>query len=235
MGFNKAEEDEMVFAQMLMSTGIFIPFPYFHLINDNKFLDHEPEDVRRDVMDFYESCVKRFMYSADGNRTYLAKNVMSMGRFKTLIKRFPDAKIIYIARHPYDAVPSFASMFTAMYKWSSPGIPDNAPPKKAWAQLGIDYFKYSKEIRKTLPPAQFIQVKYEEMLADPRGTVLTIYKHFNWTPSEKFLERLDRENARSKTYKSHHEYSLEQYGFTKQEIYAELGDMMDELGFEKEF
>jgi hypothetical protein len=235
MGFNKAEEDEMVFAQALMSTGIFIPFPYFHQIDDNKFLDHEPEDVQRNMMDFYESCIKRFMYAAGNNRTYLAKNVMSTGRFKTLIKRFPDAKIIYIARHPYDAVPSFASMFTVMYKWSAPGIPDDAPPKKAWAQLGIDFFKYAQEMKTAIPPIQFFEIKYDEMLANPQQTVLNIYKHFNWQPSEKFIERLSHEQARAKTYKSAHEYSLEQYGFTKQEIYTQLGSIMDEMGFDKEF
>jgi hypothetical protein len=235
MGFNKAEEDELVWAQTLMSTGIFIPFPYLHLIDDNKFLDHEPEEVRKNVMDFYESCVKRFMYVADGNKTYLAKNVMSTGRFKSLLQRFPDAKIIYIARHPYDAVPSFASVFSAMYKLHSPNMPDNAPPKKAWARLGIDFFKYSKEMRQTLPETQFFDLKYDDLLSDPQGTVLAIYKHFNWTPSEQLLDGLSKELTRNKNYKSAHEYSLEQYGFTKQEIYAELGEMMDEWGFDKEF
>lgn len=235
MGFNKAEEDEQVFAQALMSTGIFIPFPYLHLIDDNKFLDRQPEDVRVNMMDFYESSVKRFVYASGGNRTYLAKNVMGTGRFKTLLSRFPDAKIIYIARHPYDAVPSFASMFSSMYKMLVPEMPDNAPPKKAWAQLGIDFFKYSQEMKRYLPPSQFFELRYEDLLRDPKGTVLSVYKHFNWTPSATFLERLDNEHLQSRNYKSGHEYSLEQYGFTKQEIYAELGQLMDKMGFDKEF
>jgi hypothetical protein len=234
MGFNKAEEDEMVFAQMMMSTGIFIPFPYFHLINDNKFLDREPDDVRKNVMDFYESCIKRFLYAADGGRTYLAKNVMSTGRFKTLLQRFPDARIIYIARHPYDAVPSFASMFTAMYKLHSPNMPDSAPPKKAWAQLGIDYFKYSQEMKKAIPAEQFIELKYDDLLDKPQEEVLKVYRHFNWQPSANFLERLSREQARNRNYKSAHEYSLEQYGFTREEVCRELGDIMDELGFARD-
>ncbi len=235
MGFNKAEEDELVFAQTMMSVGVMMPFPYFRQIHDTKFLDREPEDVRNSVMDFYESCVKRFVFRAGKNKTYLAKNVMSTGRFKSLLKRFPDAKIIYIARHPYDSVPSFASMFTALYPLHSPDMPDTDPEKRAWAQLGIDFFKYSKEMRDTLPASQFIGLNYDDLLDDPQGTLRKIYAHFNWTPSEKLLAKLSKEHARSKSYKSAHEYSLEQYGFTKQEIYAELGDIMDEFGFEKEF
>jgi hypothetical protein len=230
MGFNKAEEDELVFAQQMMSVGVMIPFPYFDKIHDTNFLDNEPEDIRKNVMDFYESCVKRFVFRAGKNKTYLAKNVMSTGRFKSLLQKFPDAKIVYIARHPYDSVPSFASMFTAMYK-----VPDTHPSKRAWARLGIDFYKYTREMHKCISANQFYELKYDDLLADPQGTIKKIYTHFQWNPSEKFLERLSHEQARNKNYKSAHEYSLEQYGFTKQEIYAELGDIMDEFGFEKEF
>jgi len=235
LGFNKTEEDEMVFAQMMMSVGVYIPFPYFHLTNDTKFLDRENDEVKKNVMDFYESSVKRFMHANDPAKTYLAKNVMSTGRFKTLMQRFPDAKIIYIARHPYDAVPSFASMFSSMYALYSPPIADNDPAKKTWAQLGIDYFKYSQEMKRTLPASQFIMVKYDDLLANPQGTVKKIYEHFSWAPSQKFLNKLSKEEVRNRQYKSHHEYSLEQYGYTRQEIYAELGPIMDEMGFDKEF
>ena len=233
MGFNKAEEDEQVFAQMIMSAGIFILFPFLQKIPDTNFLDHEPDGVRNNVMDFYESCIKRFMYASNGHKTYLAKNVLSTGRFKTLVERFPDAKIIYIARHPYEAVPSFVSMFGGMYKRHSPQMPDNDPAKRAFAQLGIDFFRYSREMKKTLPANQFIELHYEELLSDPQAAVLKIYQHFNWAPSEKYLARLKNEQARNKNYKSNHLYSLEQYGFTKEEIYNELGDIMDEMGFEK--
>jgi omega-hydroxy-beta-dihydromenaquinone-9 sulfotransferase len=235
MGFNKAEEDELPFAQMMMSAGVFIPFPYFHQIHDNKFLDNEPEEVRQNVMDFYESCVKRFVFRAGQHKTYLSKNVMSTGRFKSLMQRFPDAKIIYIARHPYDSVPSSASMFSAMYRFHSTHMPDSAPPKKAWARLGIDFFKYSKEMRRSLPAHQFIELKYDDLLDDPQGTVLKVYGHFGWEPSAGLLDRLSHEEKRHRNYKSAHEYSLEQYGLTKQEVYYELSDIMEEFGFEKEF
>jgi hypothetical protein len=126
-------------------------------------------------------------------------------------------------------------MFSAMYKLHSPEMPDNDPAKKAWAQLGIDFFKYSQEMKHTLPTAQFIELKYDDLLDNPHETVLKVYRHFNWQPSNQFMERLLKEERRNRQYKSHHDYSLEQYGFTKQEVYAELGPIMDELGFDKEF
>jgi hypothetical protein len=235
LGFNKAEEDELVFAQMMMSTGVLIPFPFFDVINGNKFLDHEPADVRKKVMDFYESSVKRFIYGYGNDRTYLAKNVMSTGRFKTLIERFPDAKIIYLARHPYDAVPSMASMFTVMYNTPPLKNGDIHPAKKAWTRLAIDFYKYSKEMRKVVPEGQFMKIKYDDLLQKPEESVLKIYQHFNWEATEKFKQRLAAASRRNVHYKSTHEYSLEQYGLSKIAVYNELSDIMDEFGFEKEF
>lgn len=185
-------------------------------------------------MDFYESSVQRFVFATGPNKTYLAKNVMSTGRFKSLLQRFPDARFIYISRHPYQALPSFVSMCSSMYRWHSPEISDNSPAKKAWAQLGIDFYKYSREMKTTIPDNQFVELKYDDLLRDPKGEVLKIYQHFGWTASEKFLEKLEAEKLSNRNYHSSHEYSLEQFGLQKELIYQELAETMDELGFSKD-
>lgn len=229
MGFNKAEEDELPFAQTMMSTGVFLPFPYFHLIDDNKFLDKEPPSVRKSTMDFYESCVKRFMHASGKDKTYLSKNVMSTGRFKSLMERFPDAKVIYIARHPYEALPSFASMFSSMYS----SVPHNDPSRLAWSELGIQFYQYLAEMRRDIPPSQFIALKYDDLVESPKETVLKVYSHFNWKASKNFTEALENEQQRQKNYQSAHEYSLDKYNLSKEYIYERLFDVFQEFGFEK--
>ena len=229
MGFNKAEEDELPFAQTMMSTGVFLPFPYFHLIDDNKFLDKEPADVRKGTMDFYESCVKRFVHASGSNKTYLSKNVMSTGRFKSLMERFPDAKVIYIARHPYEALPSFASMFSSMYG----SLPDDDPSRLAWSELGIKFYQYLAEMRKEIPASQFIALKYDDLVENPQDTVLKVYKHFDWDASEDFVKTLQAEQLRQKNYQSAHEYSLEKFNLSKDYIYESLFEVFHEFGFER--
>ena len=233
MGFDKAEEDEQVFAQALMSPGIFIPFPYLHLIGDNKFLDLQPEPVRKNMMAFYESSIRRFVFATGKNKTYLAKNVMSTGRIQSLLEQFPDAKFIYIARHPYQALPSFVSMCGRMYSWHSPEITDVDPAKMAWAELGMDFYRYSLKMKTWIPPEQFISLKYDDLIRNPEQEVLKIYSRFGWQPDEAFLSRLRQEREKSQSYKSKHEYSLEKYGLQKESIYASLSDFMNEMGFEK--
>jgi hypothetical protein len=229
MGFNKAEEDELPFAQTMMSIGAFIPFPYYHLIEGTKFLDNEPPSVRKNTMDFYESCVKRFVYAAGQEKTYLSKNVMSTGRFKSLLERFPDAKIIYIARHPYEALPSLTSMFSVMYG----DTPDDELSRQALSEYGIQFYLYLAEMRKDIPSSQFIALKYDDLVDNPQSTVLKVYDHFGWNASKEFRESLEKEQARQKNYQSGHEYSLDKYNLSKEYIYERLFTIFHEFGFEK--
>lgn len=229
MGFNKAEEDELPFAQAMMSIGVFIPFPYYHLIEGTKFLDREPPSVRKGVMDFYESCIKRFVYASGHEKTYLSKNVMSTGRFKSILERFPDAKIIYIARHPYEALPSYTSMFSSM--WGP--TPDGDMSRQALSEHGIQFYLYLAEMRREIPSSQFIAVKYDDLIGKPKETVLNVYEHFKWEATEDFIKTLDTEQARQKDYHSGHEYSLDKYNLSKEYIYERLFDIFQEFGFEK--
>jgi omega-hydroxy-beta-dihydromenaquinone-9 sulfotransferase len=233
MGFNKPEEDELPFAQMLMSPGIFIPYPFFHLIHDNKMLDQQPASVRDSVMDYYESCVQRFVYATGVDKTYLSKNVMSTGRIQAIMERFPDARIIYIARHPYDSVPSTASMFTSMYEHTCPDLPRDNPSAKAWMQLAIDFIQHIADMRQTIPATQLITVKYDDLISAPQKTVLDIYAHFGWEVSSHLSTQLDKETIRTGQYQSAHEYSLAEFGISKEEIYTQLKPFFEEFGFEQ--
>ncbi len=232
MGFNKAEEDEALFAQSMMSSGIFVLFPFFHLVKNNYMLDNEPQQVRNNMMDFYESSLKRFVYARDKHKTYLAKNVNSSGRIQSILSRFPDAKIIFIARNPYKAVPSMVSMFSVMYGFHSPAMPKTHPTYKQWANCSIDFFKHFNDVKKTLKQSQFYALKYDTLIAQPKETVLDIYKHFDWEVSKEFTNSLEQESHRNKDYKSSHNYSLEEYGISKNEIAEQLGEVIAEYGFQ---
>jgi hypothetical protein len=174
------------------------------------------------MMDFYENCLQRFVYATGPNKTYLTKNVFSSGRIQTLLARFPDAKIIYIARHPYEALPSFVSMFSAMYQVHSPALPFTAPAYRAWAELGMVFYQHCLTLEETLPADAFYALTYESLLRSPQETVIAIFHFFHWQSSARFLQRLGQEQARQANYQSKHHYSLEKYGLQKAEINAKL-------------
>lgn len=231
MGFNKAEEDEAIFASMGMSPGLMILFPFSHLVKDTWSLDHAPDEVKTKVMDAYESSLKRFVYATGQHQVYLCKNVMSSGRLQCLMERFPDARLVYIARNPLEALPSFVSMFTAMYPIHSPGLPANSPAFKEWAELGSRFYDAYLRVLQNLPSGQLYSLKYDDLIANPEETIKKIYLHFGWNLSSSFLRKLQEERLRSVSYRSRHTYSLEKYGITSAELQARNAEIFNRFEF----
>lgn len=233
MGFNESEEDEGVFIFTLITAGIFLLCPYIDEIPYVRFPDLMPENERKKLMSFYLSSLKRVMYAEGSDKVFLSKNVMSTGRMNMLMEAFPDARIVYIVRSPYEAVPSFISMFSLAWKTHSPDIPENSKECQAWGELAMDYYTYFHDNVKKLPQNQWYTLKYEDLTAQPREEMLKIYRHFDMKVSPEFDELLVKAGQRAKRYESGHAYTLEQYGMTREQVLAKLEPIFDRYGFEK--
>ncbi len=231
MGLAQSEEDEGMFIFPLMTPGIYLLIPFINEMDDAKFMDKMPAKTQKKLMDYYESSLKRFLYATGSDKVFLSKNVMSTGRFKALIDRFPDAKIIYLVRNPYNVIPSFISMFTAAWKAHSPDIGNDSEEARAWGELGIAYFKYFFELKKAYPESQILTIPYTELSKHPYKTVERIYSHFNMAMSENFKEQLRAKTNITRKYKSKHNYSLEQYGLKPSDIHVPLAELFEEFNF----
>jgi omega-hydroxy-beta-dihydromenaquinone-9 sulfotransferase len=233
LAFNKAEEDEAIYSLALSSPPVFFVFPFLHLVKENWLLDNESEKVRRYMMNYYENSIKRFMYANGKNKVYLSKNVMSSGRINSLLARFPDAKVIYVARNPYEALPSFISMFGIMYPSLSRRIKNDGAEMQAWAFLGIAFYKHLNEARKNIPENNLSEIRYDDLVAEPTVIIERIYSTLQLDISTEMKAKLAGLEQRNKNYKSKHQYSLEQYGLTKNFIYAELKFVFDQFDFKQ--
>ncbi len=231
MGFRQAEEDEALFAQMMQSSGIFVLFPFLHRIKNTHCLDKEQVAVRKKAMDFYESSLKRFMYATGSNKIYLAKNVNSSGRIQSLLERFPDARLIFIARNPIDAVPSTASMFSAMYPLHSPRLKQTDAAYREWCELSMEFYMHYTQVRQQFASKRIVALRYSDLLAHPVEEVEKIYSHFGWTFSDELRAKLHTETNKRRSYKSAHSYSLAQYGYTEVEVRERLAPVISEFGF----
>ncbi len=233
MGLSQSEEDEGMFIFPLMTAGIYLLIPFINEMDDAKFMDEMPLKTQEKLMDYYESSLKRFIYATGRDKIFLSKNVMSTGRFKALIRRFPDAKIVYLVRNPYNVIPSFISMFTAAWKAHSPEIGDNSDEARAWGKLGIRFYQYFFEVKKQLPASQIITIPYTQLTQEPFQTVERIYQHFDMEMTKAFKEKLLIITSETRKYKSKHAYSLEQYGLKLADIHEPLAELFEEFEFEK--
>lgn len=238
MGLNQAEEDEAYFVFSLLTPGLYPFFPYPRELERVSWLDRLGDEVVEAVMDDYEGAVKRLLYVQglrDGkpNRQLLSKSVFLQGRLDAFRERFPDGRFVYLVRHPYESIPSFVSMFVAIWRLHSPEIPDDSDEARALAKIAIDFYRRGLEARREFGPSQFLTVKYAQLTSDPGGTVRRIYDHFGMEMTPDYAAVLDAETAKARRFRSNHRYSLEQYGLTKDDIYGPLAEAFDELGFER--
>jgi hypothetical protein len=227
----KAEEDEQLFLYTMLSPSILMFFPFPDELDRASFVDNLPAGLRGKLMAYYKDCIRRFLFTYGKDKTLLAKNVLIQGRLRSIRETFPDMRIIHIVRHPYETIPSFISMYGAYWDMHSPGLKESSPASLGLARLLCRYYRCSLRVREELPADRFIEIRYEELIADPESTVERIYQRLNLPMSGQYRDVLEAETARATAHCSGHKYTLEQFGLTKEMIYNELQDVFAAYGF----
>lgn len=233
MGFERSEEDEGIFVLQMMSPAVGLFCPWFRNIEKTFVADELPEKKKAKMMNYYESTLKRFMYAWGKEKQFLAKNVISTGRIEMLLKTFPDARIIYPMRHPYQTIPSITSMFTAPWKLISPKLPENSPEFRSWGNMTIQFYLHFLKTLNSIPPDQIYIFHYKELLDNPYELMVKIYGFMGFEMDEQYAQKLLSVTGKSNSYNSKHNYSLEQYGFSKDEINQELSLIFEKFEFER--
>lgn len=232
MGFEKSEEDEGLFVLQMMSPVIGMFCPWFKEMDWIFIADNLPQREKDQMMSYYKSSLQRFAYAWGQDKTVLVKNVVSTGRINMLMETFPDAKIIYPVRTPYEVVPSITSMFAAPWSLFAPDIPKNSPEFRTWGLMIIAFYRHFMMEVEKYDEDTFYSCTYTDLMKRPKELVLDIYSHFGFEVDEAFNEKLTIATTKARKYRSKHSYSLEEYGYTKEEIYLPLKDVFDRFGFE---
>ena len=232
--FNQPEEDDGFFVYTFLTEAIFLLFLHIDELWEAGFQDALPPAKRRKVMAFYRSCLQRRLYASGPEKTILSKATQSSGAVESLLEAFPDAKFITIIRHPEQSVASHVSVFWPVWRAHSPGLKKDGPEAKAYARLAVRWFQHLFAFRQKVDPKQYYCIDYRDLVRDPRATLENLYRHFGWTMSETFREKLTQAQGRERHFQSKHKYSLEEFGLSKEWIREELGDLLDYYGLNEE-
>ena len=232
MGIDKEEEDEAIFVYALESPTVSLLNPYMHGYGEMAWLDMQPDDERQAFMDHYEATLKKHLYAVGGDKRFLNKNVFFASRVNTVLGRFPDARFLYLVRHPYKALPSFLNMFYEKWITHSPELPKESPAARELVELGYAYYRAALEMQRTLPPERFHVVRYAQLVKNPKAVVEEVYDWMDLEMSDAYRARLEQATQKQKRYKSSHQYSLEEYGLTEAEVHENLKDVFDAFGFQ---
>ncbi|MEZ4271290.1 MAG: sulfotransferase [Myxococcota bacterium] len=225
LGFDRPEEDEGLFLLTLMSPSLCLLTPELEELQRGLAIDDLDESSKQRLMDYYEGCIQRLLYMEGTHKRFLCKSVLLQGRIHAVLKRFPDAKFIHLVRHPYEAIPSFVSMFRIPWRWHSPGIADRSPQTRALAQLAIDNYRRMHAAEKQLGADTVLTITYKDLLAEPRQVVLKLYERLELEPTAAFTQALSQSTSEARAYHSQHHYSLEQFGLSKKDVYEPLAEI----------
>jgi omega-hydroxy-beta-dihydromenaquinone-9 sulfotransferase len=233
MRFNEPEEDDGFFVYTFVTEAIFLLFLHVEELWEAGFPDALPPGPRRKNMRFYRSCLQRQLYLNGPDKTMLSKATQSSGAVESLLAEFPDARFLTIIRHPYKSVASHVSVFYPVWQAHSPELPKNSAVSQAYGLLAVRWFQHLFAFREKISPQQYYCIDFRDLTRDPIMVIENLYRHFNWTISNSFRSRLTEAVRRERGFQSKHEYTLEEFGLSKEWIQQELGHVLDYYKLER--
>ena len=231
MSLDQAEEDVCTLLWSLTSPTTGLLFPFLDDLPSQVWIDRQEPKERRAFMASYENTIKRHVFEAGGKR-FLNKNVFFSTRVRAVHEKFPDAVFVYLVRNPYDCLPSFLNMFYRAWKAHSSGIRPDGEEIQALKRLGYDYYRYALECREEIPDNQFIVIRYEDLIEDPKKTIVDLYGRLGMPVSGKFEAKLDEAMVGHHEYESPRTVELDFFGITREEVSEELREVFAQFGYD---
>jgi hypothetical protein len=157
----------------------------------------------------------------DQDRRWVLKNPSHLVALDALMDVYPDALVVQTHRDPVVAVASACSLSAeATRGWST--VFEGPVIGRTQLELLSRSVARFAEARARYPAAQFVDVRYDDFVADPVRTTRGVYEAFglDWTPSvAAAVEQLDAE-SRQGGRRPAHRYDLADYGLTEAAVRA---------------
>jgi len=232
MSLTRPEEDEFLFAASCASGVWVLLFPYWRELDYLYYTDRMPPRRRRRLLRFYRGCVQRQLYLNGAEKIHLSKNPTFCGKVESLIEAFPDARFVVCMRTPYDTIPSLLKLVTRNWKASGCRPERMEDSRLVLAEQSFHSYRHPLEVLARHPEVRRAVVDYRALVEAPKRTVLEVYDRLGLPVSPAYEKALDAEEARSRSHRGEHVYSLGEFGLEPGEIRARLGDLFERYGWE---
>jgi hypothetical protein len=227
MRFDQPEEDDGFFVYSFVSEAIFLLFPHIDALWVAGFADDLPAKERRKLMRYYRTCLQRHIYANGPTKTLLSKATQFSGSVESILEEFPDARFITLIRHPYQSVASHVSVFYPVWRAHSPDIAKDSPSSLAYARLAVRWFQHLFRFRSRVEPQNYYCIDFRDLTKNPRAELERVYAHFGWSLDDALRSKFEAAAMRQREFSSAHNYTLEEFGLSKEWIQAELGPLLD--------
>ena len=162
-------------------------------------------------------------------RPWILKTPQHMLDLPALLEVFPDARLIFTHRDPKQVVGSAASLAwnqTIIYSDHN----DPAQTGRDWLGKTATMIARMRAARDAIPREKMIDVQYEDMETDWRGTMERVYRFLDleMEPAVAGMEDYLDRSARLKRHP--HRYSLAEFGLCENEVNERFADYTETFG-----
>ncbi|MCF8044215.1 MAG: sulfotransferase [Desulfarculaceae bacterium] len=229
------EEDYFLLVPVYACMILVLPFPFFEELGYLAFFDDAANEKDKDrIMTFYRSCLQRHLYVRGTGKTFFSKNVAFSPMIGSLVRHFPDCRIIGTVRNPMDAVPSHISSMTAGAE-----VFDNDTGGEEFRDqlMEIQGYAYAHipDRLSRLPESRHMIVKMEDLQETLQQVVHSIYEQFGFRMSPAFKAFIQSRDERQRRYKSGHKYDLASCGLTAEMIYNRFSHAFERFSYPPPF
>lgn len=224
------EEDEALLVHAFASEMLASPFPVPEALHEYRDFDALPEARRRALMGYYRGCVQRHLWIEGQHRRFLSKNPFFCHKVGSLHQTFPDARFILLVRRPDETVASLMSMLTH-FRGALGLDPSRQDRHEEAVRFVSDCYEHALAALDRLPAGVGQIIRYEDLVASPRRTVLGLYGGLGIEPDPAFLATLDEAEEQARRYRSPHAYRLEEFGYTPAQIEARFASIYDRFAY----
>ncbi len=164
------------------------PYSFYHALSFPKRMRHifdcyvmfenVPSTVVEKWKTIYLRFLKKLTFSSGGKRLLL-KNPANTARIRILLEMFPDAKFIHVYRNPYVVYSSTMNWLDKELVLTALQDVDEAVIRE---QTMVNYEKMMRrylEDRHLIPEGNLVELKFEDVEANPLAELERIYNHLN--------------------------------------------------------
>ena len=166
---------------------------------------------------WHKAALQQLQLGAGGHGAWVLKSPGHLFSLDTLFAHYPDACIVQTHRDPLEFVPSLASLSAVLRSLScEPGDPATLAESTAsfWA-TALERALHSRSVRSDLEN-RFVDIRHDEIAADPIAVVERIYAHFDRELSPRSRNAMTRYLAANpRDRHGRHEYSPEAFGLDR--------------------
>jgi hypothetical protein len=176
------------------------------------------EQDLRPAYELHRRFLQQLQWRCAGTR-WILKAPAHLPALRELGAVYPDVRVIMTHREPLEVLASEASLHTVLRQTFSDGV-DPAQVGREVTELTADEIRVGLAARDgaCVPPEQFFDVRYRDLVKDPMGTVRTIYDRFAMSLTSTAEARMQQYLAETpKDKHGAHEYSLAQFGLDPEE------------------